>query len=50
MVRLSPLESLMIMVPEARPESADLDNYPKLLDFYEYYSRSAKSLGMGQHC
>jgi len=34
----SPLESLMIMVPEAYQNQPDLDNYPEITDFYEYYS------------
>ncbi|WP_250121282.1 glutamate synthase-related protein [Chroococcidiopsis sp. CCMEE 29] len=34
----SPLEALMIMVPEAYQNQPDLDNYPEIVDFYEYYS------------
>jgi len=34
----SPLEALMIMVPEAYQNQPDLDNYPEITDFYEYYS------------
>ncbi len=34
----SPLESLMIMVPEAYQNQPDLDNYPEITNFYEYYS------------
>jgi len=34
----SPLEALMIMVPEAYLNQPDLDNYPEIIDFYEYYS------------
>jgi len=36
--RRSPLEALMIMVPEAYQNQPDLDNYPEIIDFYEYYS------------
>ncbi|MEB3336258.1 MAG: glutamate synthase-related protein [Leptolyngbyaceae bacterium] len=32
------LESLMIMVPEAYQNQPDLDPYPEIVDFYEYYS------------
>jgi glutamate synthase (ferredoxin) len=45
----SPLEALMIMVPEAYQNQPDLDNHPKITDFYEYYSRF-KSLGMVRQC
>lgn len=34
----SPLESLMIMVPEAYQNQPDLAPYPEIVDFYEYYS------------
>jgi glutamate synthase (ferredoxin) len=34
----SPLEALMIMVPEAYNNQPDLSNYPEITDFYEYYS------------
>lgn len=34
----SPLEALMIMVPEAYKNQPDLDKYPEITDFYEYYS------------
>jgi glutamate synthase (ferredoxin) len=34
----SPLEALMIMVPEAYKNQPDLDNHPEIVDFYEYYS------------
>ncbi len=34
----SPLEALMIMVPEAYNNQPDLRNYPEIVDFYEYYS------------
>jgi glutamate synthase (ferredoxin) len=34
----SPLEALMIMVPEAYQNQPDLQNYPEIVDFYEYYS------------
>ena len=34
----SPLEALMIMVPEAYQNQPDLLNYPEITDFYEYYS------------
>ncbi|WNN91925.1 glutamate synthase large subunit [Gloeocapsopsis dulcis] len=34
----SPLEALMIMVPEAYLNQPDLENYPDIIDFYEYYS------------
>ncbi len=34
----SPLESLMIMVPEAYKNQPELDKYPEITDFYEYYS------------
>ncbi|HAG85734.1 MAG TPA: glutamate synthase large subunit, partial [Cyanobacteria bacterium UBA12227] len=33
----SPLEALMIMVPEAYQNQPDLENYPEIIDFYEYY-------------
>jgi glutamate synthase (ferredoxin) len=34
----SPLEALMIMVPEAYQNQPSLANYPEIIDFYEYYS------------
>jgi glutamate synthase (ferredoxin) len=34
----SPLEALMIMVPEAYQNQPDLVAYPEITDFYEYYS------------
>jgi glutamate synthase (ferredoxin) len=34
----SPQESLMIMVPEAYKNQPELENYPEITDFYEYYS------------
>jgi len=34
----SPLEALMIMVPEAYQNQPALENYPEITDFYEYYS------------
>ncbi|MBD2120236.1 glutamate synthase large subunit [Trichocoleus sp. FACHB-262] len=34
----SPVEALMIMVPEAYKNQPDLANYPEIVDFYEYYS------------
>jgi glutamate synthase (ferredoxin) len=34
----SPLEGLMMMVPEAYKNQPDLANYPEIVDFYEYYS------------
>ncbi len=34
----SPVESLMILVPEAFRNQPDLANYPEITDFYEYYS------------
>jgi glutamate synthase (ferredoxin) len=34
----SPSESLMIMVPEAYQNQPSLQNYPEIVDFYEYYS------------
>ncbi|MBW4614984.1 MAG: glutamate synthase large subunit [Desmonostoc vinosum HA7617-LM4] len=34
----SPLEALMIMVPEAYQNQPSLQNYPEIVDFYEYYS------------
>ncbi|NJO39691.1 MAG: glutamate synthase large subunit [Cyanobacteria bacterium CRU_2_1] len=33
-----PLETMMIMVPEAYQNQPDLANYPEIVDFYEYYS------------
>ncbi|HIK44697.1 MAG TPA: glutamate synthase large subunit [Leptolyngbyaceae cyanobacterium M65_K2018_010] len=34
----TPQEALMIMVPEAYSNQPDLDPYPEITDFYEYYS------------
>ncbi|MDF5721719.1 MAG: glutamate synthase large subunit [Rhizonema sp. PD37] len=34
----SPLEALMIMVPEAYQNQPELHNHPEITDFYEYYS------------
>ncbi len=34
----SPVEGLMIMVPEAYKNQPELDKYPEITDFYEYYS------------
>ena len=34
----SPLEVLMIMLPEAYQNQPDLEQYPEITDFYEYYS------------
>jgi len=34
----SPLEALMIMVPEAYKNQPDLVDHPEIVDFYEYYS------------
>ncbi|MEW6492120.1 MAG: glutamate synthase-related protein [Cyanobacteriota bacterium] len=34
----SPMEALMIMVPEAYQNQPDLENHPEIVDFYEYYS------------
>ncbi|MBF2063396.1 MAG: glutamate synthase subunit alpha [Calothrix sp. C42_A2020_038] len=34
----SPLEALMIMVPEAYNNQPSLKDYPEIIDFYEYYS------------
>jgi glutamate synthase (ferredoxin) len=34
----SPLEALMIMVPEAYQNQPALENYPEIVEFYEYYS------------
>jgi glutamate synthase (ferredoxin) len=34
----SPLETLMIMVPEAYQNQPDLADHPEIVDFYEYYS------------
>jgi glutamate synthase (ferredoxin) len=34
----SPLEALMIMVPEAYKNQPSLRSYPEIVDFYEYYS------------
>ena len=34
----TPLEALMIMVPEAYQNQPELKNYPEIIDFYEYYS------------
>ena len=34
----TPLESLMMMVPEAYRDQPELADYPEIVDFYEYYS------------
>ena len=34
----SPLEALMIMVPEAYRNQPDLEQHPEITDFYDYYS------------
>ncbi|MBW4447707.1 MAG: glutamate synthase subunit alpha [Spirirestis rafaelensis WJT71-NPBG6] len=34
----TPLEALMIMVPEAYRNQPNLRNFPEIVDFYEYYS------------
>ncbi|MCP2729940.1 glutamate synthase large subunit [Limnofasciculus baicalensis] len=34
----SPMEALMIMVPEAYQNQPDLQDHPEIVDFYEYYS------------
>ncbi|BAY26216.1 glutamate synthase (ferredoxin) [Calothrix sp. NIES-2100] len=34
----SPLEGLMMLVPEAYQNQPSLKNYPEITDFYEYYS------------
>jgi glutamate synthase (ferredoxin) len=34
----SPLESLMMMVPEAYKDQPELADHPEITDFYEYYS------------
>lgn len=34
----SPVEALMIMVPEAYNNQPDLADHPEIIDFYEYYS------------
>lgn len=34
----SPLEGLMLMVPEAYQNQPSLQNHPEIVDFYEYYS------------
>ncbi|MGD2181389.1 glutamate synthase large subunit [Lusitaniella coriacea] len=34
----SPLEAAMILVPEAYKNQPDLEDYPEISDFYEYYS------------
>nr|WCH56079.1 glutamate synthase [Calliblepharis sp.] len=33
----SPQESLMILIPEAYKNQPALDNFPEIIDFYEYY-------------
>ncbi|MGB0561064.1 MAG: glutamate synthase large subunit [Spirulinaceae cyanobacterium] len=40
LVRLgrSPLEAAMILVPEAYQNQPDLEDYPEIIDFYDYYS------------
>ncbi|CAA9301990.1 Ferredoxin-dependent glutamate synthase [uncultured Coleofasciculus sp.] len=34
----SPVEGLMMMVPEAYKQQPDLEKYPEIVDFYEYYT------------
>ena len=34
----SPVEVMMIMVPEAYKNQPDLEKYPEIVDFYEYYT------------
>jgi glutamate synthase (ferredoxin) len=34
----SPLEAVMLMVPEAYQNQPELADYPEIVDFYEYYS------------
>ncbi len=34
----SPLEALMLLVPEAYKNQPELEKYPEIVDFYEYYS------------
>jgi glutamate synthase (ferredoxin) len=34
----SPMEAMMIMVPEAYQNQPDLANHPEIVDFYEYYN------------
>ncbi|MGC1199872.1 MAG: glutamate synthase-related protein [Geitlerinemataceae cyanobacterium] len=34
----SPLEALMLVVPEAYQNQPELEKYPEIVDFYEYYS------------
>jgi glutamate synthase (ferredoxin) len=34
----SPMEGLMLMVPEAYQNQPELDAHPEIVDFYEYYS------------
>ncbi|MCU0526610.1 MAG: glutamate synthase large subunit [Elainella sp. Prado103] len=34
----SPLEAIMVMVPEAYQNQPDLADHPEIIDFYEYYS------------
>ncbi len=34
----TPLQSVMILVPEAYKNQPELDNYPEIVDYYEYYS------------
>ncbi|NER50191.1 MAG: glutamate synthase large subunit [Symploca sp. SIO1A3] len=34
----SPMEAIMMMVPEAYQNQPDLAQYPEIVDFYEYYS------------
>jgi len=34
----TPMEALMIMVPEAYQNQPDLTDHPEIVDFYEYYS------------
>nr|YP_009546567.1 ferredoxin-dependent glutamate synthase [Gelidium kathyanniae]AYO27915.1 ferredoxin-dependent glutamate synthase [Gelidium kathyanniae] len=34
----SPQEALMILIPEAYKQQPELEKYPEIVDFYEYYS------------
>jgi glutamate synthase (ferredoxin) len=34
----SPIEGLMVMVPEAYKNQPELDQYPEIVDFYDYYN------------
>jgi glutamate synthase (ferredoxin) len=39
----SPLEALMLMVPEAYKNQPELKDHPEIIDFYEYYSAMQES-------